>query len=59
MQDEGTAVGQAGHTSNLLPTEEDSICPGRSSECRAGTSCATRSSEESGLQQLGCTDCCS
>ena len=42
MQDEGAAVGQAGHTTNLLPTEEDSICSGRSSECRAGTSGATR-----------------
>ena len=42
---------------NLLPTDEYSICSGRSSECRAGTSGATRSSEESGLQQLGYTDC--
>ena len=50
MQDEGIAVSQAGHMSNLLPTEEDSIWSGRSSECRAGTSGATRSSEESGLQ---------
>ena len=29
MQGEGATISQAGHTFNLLPTEEDSICSGR------------------------------